>query len=89
MEPHRQNSVYYFTEEFNDGMSYLHWQCKHIYARVNSAQVSVGQLTPLAAAHPDVAKELHDTEMALNGAWAGLKNALKELEKRSDIKEPV
>jgi hypothetical protein len=79
MEPHRQNSVYYLSEEFDDGTSYLFWQAKHLYTRVVSARGTVAQLRQVAESIPGVGPSLSLTEANLSGAWANLTQLVRTL----------
>ncbi len=92
MEPHRQNTVYYLSDDFSDGARYILWQTKHLLARMMSDKDTVRQLSTLAEGNPKRAQVLRKMARALDavglyaeeliitsGAEAGLDES--ELEK--------
>ena len=48
MEPHRQNTVYYLSDEFTDGARYILWQTRHMMTRMATDRHTVRQLSLLA-----------------------------------------
>jgi AraC-like DNA-binding protein len=75
----RQNTVYHLSDEFTDGAQYLLWQARHIYTRICSERATLMQLTTISDSQ--FAKPLVETEGNLGGAWANLRQLIRDVAK--------
>lgn len=85
MEPHREHSVYYLSEEFNDGARYMFWQARHLYARIASARYTVRDLLRAGDHMPEAVRPLRQSEGNLVGAFSNIQQLLEAMGRRAGI----
>jgi hypothetical protein len=85
MEPHREASVYYLSEEFNDGARYMLWQAKHLYTRIASAQLTVRDLHRAGQHMPEAVRPLKQSDRNLGGALANIEQLLGTMGRRAGL----
>jgi hypothetical protein len=87
MEPHREYSVYFLSDEFDDGVAYLFWQTSNVYRRVVSARNTLRDLKRASEHLPEVANALEESEGNLSGVRSNLRQLLRELHERAGVSE--
>lgn len=79
MEPHRENSVYFLTDDFDDGAQYVFWQTRQVYSRVKSERRTLASLQTATAHRADVQNVLAEAEANLAGTWSNLRQVIRAL----------
>jgi DNA-binding transcriptional regulator GbsR (MarR family) len=88
VEPHRQATVYYLSDDYDDGARYILWQSRHVFRRIVATKQTVKALqeatqrTGQDAAQPALAA----AHAGLVGATAAMDNLIRELARQAGHK---